>query len=475
LSTIENLQTPPPGPGQVWHHRIHQQWAGEDLTFWRLAFFPRYDREQVLRVIHAVMGGEGVRSYAIYETLGLFDLFVRAWLPAHTSEQIGEALNKALKSESLQLIEPFIVTSVLRHHVWDDKDEEETRKPHSTMLLEPMGDGEIERLNRGELADDERRKLYEDGVLAQLDKAEGVKFFIVITSAVFSITWGAREELKKGLLTALDESGIKEPSLYEGSGFGQYVVMGRAPQLDFFSITKLSTAINDLGIGHLVTARPYTHVCAQEDTLWYADRLPTMRHDGPAEIDSILEQPESQMFEVKGSLRLNLARWLNNEHESKAVADDAVVNEGVLRAAVGMLNADGGQIVVGALERNARFGEHLAEDHPRLSGFPRRGPYICVGVNDEYGDKEWDGFQLDLQNLMGARIQPSPSGSFTVTRETVEGRDLCVISIRPSPVNWFYRFTGPKDPVKFYVREGNRTVAYAGMSADAYKRERPRG
>jgi hypothetical protein len=460
-----------PGPPQLWHHRIHQRWAGEDLTFWRLAFFPRYNREKVLDVIEKVMTEEDVQSFAIYEALGLFDLFIRAWLPTHLSERLELALNDALGGESLQLLESFSVTRILRHHVWEQGNGAPLDPPESLLQEPPWDDDSITRLNGGNLSEEERGRLYEDRVLAPLRRQDGIKFFTIITSAVFSITNDAKETMREGLLRLLEESDIREPSLYEGSGFGQYIVMGRAEPDDFFAITRLSTAINSLGVRE-VTARPYTYVCAHRDPLFYSDRIPLRDKERSYDVDALLERDESLTFEVKGSLSHDLKRWLNTD-EPEPVSSDAVTDNGVIKAVVGMLNADGGKVVIGALERNDRFDGIRADDHPKLKEFPRRGNYICIGINREYDDKGWDGLRLHLHNLLSSKVQPPPAGNVSVSRDSVEDRDICVIGIQPTRANWYYRVLG--DAVNFFVRDGNRTIAYAGVQADAYKRQRPRG
>lgn len=463
----------PGPPQQLWHHRIHQRWAGEDLYFWRLAFFPRYNRERVLVAIDQVMTDQDVHSFTVYEALGLFDIFIRAWVPSHSSEKFKQALNDALEGESLQLLESFSVSRVLRHHVWEQGNHERT-EPADSLLREPWEDAVIERLNEGRLSEEEQTKLYEDRVLAPIHPCDGVKFFTVITPAGFSVTKFAHDTLEEGLLRLLDQSNIEEPSLYAGSGFGEYIVMGKARPNDFFAITELSTAINSLGVQDTVSARPYTHVCAHSHPLFYADRLPLRDQERSYDIDALLRRSESHTFEVKGSLSLDLSRWLKTD-EVDPVSSDKVINEGVVKAVVGMLNADGGHLVVGALERIANFNHAPADDHPKLAEMPRRGDYICIGIDEEFDERGWDGFRLKLQELLSSRIQPSPAGSVSISRERVDGRQMCVIGIQPTRANWFYRVLGENGPVNFYVRDGNRTVSYAGVQADTYKARRPRG
>lgn len=465
----------PEPPEYLWNHRVHQHWADEDLTFWRLAFFPRYRREKVLDTISEVMKSEQVSSYVVYETLGLFDIFVRAWLPSQGLERFEKALNDALQGEYLQLLESFTVTRILRHHVWDDVDGE-LQEPPPEVLLARLSDTEIDAINRGELTPARRNELETAHIIGKRAGGNGVKFFTIITSPVYSTTFEGRTRLVENLLKILGESDIEEPSLYEGGGFGRFILMGRTPSENFFSIPRLAREINDLGIYEALTARPYTHVCSDKGVMACVDEIPTTASQERIDIEDMLRSSESHELEVKGSLRLNLGRWLSGE-DAELKSEDAIANDGVIKAIVGMLNASGGRVVIGALERDKKFGPYTAETHPLLEGYEQVGNYVVLGIDaeDAFRAKKWDGFQLQLQDLIGSRIDPSPAGLIGIDEEKVADRTLCVLSIQPSTSTWFYRRLGAGQAVKFYVREDGRTVAYAGSEADNYKRANPRG
>jgi len=461
-----------PGPPQIWHHRIHQRWAGEDLFFWRLAFFPRYDRKEILETIRSVMTDNGVLSFAIYEALGLFDLFIRAWLPSQASEKVERALGNALDPESIQLLEAFSVTRVLRNHAWEAEGSDKI-DPDRSVLDRPLPDHVIERLNSGQIPSDERAQLREDCVLASLYPGEGIQFFTIVASATLSTNSEIEGALRNELLKRVRESGIREPAVYEGTGFGQYIVTGRADPSDVFAITRLFTSINSLVLEGKVMARPYTHVCAHSEPLFFADRLPLMQAARPHDLEALLRSGESQVLAIRGSLGTDLARWLS---EGEMVSSEKIIDDGVIKIVVGMLNADGGQVVIGAIDRNATVPGGRADDHPRLKGLPLRGEYICLGVNDEYGDEDWEAFRVKLNDLLAAKIQPPPAGAISISRETVDGtRDIWVIRVQPARATWFYRVLSETGPVNFFVRRGAGTISYAGIEADAYKRQRQRG
>ncbi len=460
-------------PDYIWNNRIHQRWASEDLVFWRLAFFPGYKRGKVLDTVNALMKSEKVRSYAVYEALGLFDIFIRTWLPSQSFESFEKKLNHALHGEYLQLLESFRVTRILRHHVWDEG-KTHAGDPPQEILESPFSDAEIAKINKGRFSDDRRKELEDQKIIAKLPSGDGIKFFTIITSPVYPMVFEAREQLEEKLLELLDEAGVEEVSLYEGSGFGRFVVMGRSPIDNFFAIPELAGAINDLGINDSLTARPYTHVCSEKGVLVCIDQIPTKATQEKVDLEELLSRPESHDLEVKATLKLDLAPWLisSGDLESK----EFVANDGVIKAVVGMLNARGGRVVVGAIERKDKFKSVLADDHPKLTEYERVGDYIVFGVDEEeqFGAGGWDAFQRQLQDLIGSRIDPSPAGLISIDEEKLGGKTLCVISVRPSSTRWFYRRVGAKDPVKFYIREAGRTIAYAGSDADRYKEENPR-
>lgn len=459
----------------LWNHRVHQQWADEDLSFWRLAFFPRFREKEVVEKIETVLQEQEICSYAVYETLGLFDLFIRAWLPSQSHERVEEALDSALQGEFLQLLESFTVNRVLRHHVWDDG-EGGLLEPEGKVLERGLSDEEIHAVNECSLSPAQRDSLEKKKLIAPLDPKPGIKFFTIITSPVFSTTFGARKRLEEDLQGALTRSRMQELSLYEGSGFGNFIVLGRAAPNDFFAIPALAIEINNLGIYEAFIARPYTHLCGSENLLAFKERIPTQKPEEQVDVRAMLESSETRYLEVKGSLHLHWHRWLSSPEESRPQPDENMANEGVVKAVVGMLNADGGRILIGALEKD-RFLRGGKADDPRLEKLQRVGEYLVVGIEDEerFIAGRWDKFNLHLQDLLATRIDPSPVGLINVTEAKLGDRTLAVISVQPSSTTWFYRLLGPNEPVRFFVREDGRTVTYAGSDADNYKRARPRG
>jgi predicted HTH transcriptional regulator len=148
-------------------------------------------------------------------------------------------------------------------------------------------------------------------------------------------------------------------------------------------------------------------------------------------------------------------------------SNEKVLNEGVLKAVVGELNGKGGKVIVGVLEAE-RF--RAPEAQPRLKALPRAGDYAVCGVNEEYGKEGWDHYQRRLQDAINTKTVPSPQIWVSIKRDEYQGRDVCVISVRPPIADWFYL----KADGSFFVRHGNETRSLSGPEADNYRRNNAR-
>jgi hypothetical protein len=457
----------------MWHPRVHQRWADEELIFWRFAFFPAYRRDHIVSAIRNVMDEQRVGSYVIYETLGAFDLFLSTWLPTRSVERFEQGLRDALHGEALQLLEPFAVTRILRHWIWDDG-EGGLREPTADVLADRWDEGKIARANRDGLSLDERVMFDQLNVIAPVAAPpEGIPFIIAVSSAAYSLAVGVRGQLARHLVDLLDRYDIKAGALYEGSGFGVYVLTGTVTAVDFDLISELSSAVNALAEGQTLTARPYTHIGVK--VVDYADALRSDVGSEQFDIEDLLTSPGSRDVAIEASVALDWRAWLEGEDgDGHPVLEETVLDDGLIKTVVGMLNSEGGQVVVGALAGDTPLVNGLLREDPKLDGFPRVGSYVCVGVNLEYGEGGWESLQLQLRDSFASKIDPSPVGACGVRRHQVDGADLCVIDVEPRRSTWYYRYLGPAEPVKFYVREEGRTVAYVGSTADAYKQSRPR-
>lgn len=179
----------------------------------------------------------------------------------------------------------------------------------------------------------------------------------------------------------------------------------------------------------------------------------------PAEFESFFTREESATYETKGSLRLNMDKYLRREGKE---LDNEVAVAGVLKTIVSFLNAehthDSRVIVVGLLE-SSRYKD--------VEGFDVVGNYLLVGINDEYSKKGWDGYCLRLSDLISTHISREAFSFIETAKCTYTGKDFCIITAPKtgaSPDKWYY-LDGA-----FYVREANRNKELKGEAMDAYKK-----
>jgi hypothetical protein len=473
----------------LWHHRAHETWGDERLFFWRIAFFPTYEQKLIRKELKRLLASHQVRSYALYEIYGTYDLVMRIWLPTRTSaEGFTKAMEDALTPLHLDVCDPFSVGEVLRHWPWskDGNDLAEIEGQFLTRGYEPDILNQLNEIAAGRLGWDEKDEpllaALESKVLAPCEAVEGLKFIVVVTSSSQLATIAARRQLRtelRQILSEAEEGGaILDTSLYEGSGFGQFIIMGRVRLQRFSALrTTVVDAINSAGAGTIFRARPYTYVTAGEGSgsgmsPVFEDMIPVTEGsaDSAEQVTDYLAAEESEKLEVKGSAFVNVDRWVRS---GKAVSDPEVAERGVLRAIVGMLNARGGKLIIGALETKRYDPAELEDRFSRP--FPVSGHYVCTGVELDWQGHDWDWFERRLRDMVMTRVNPPPVGLITITRASVEDTLLCVISIQPTDREWFYLMGREGSDVEFLVRSGNSTRELSGPIADGYKQAHRRG
>lgn len=123
------------------HPALHREWGQtEHLVFWRLGFYPTYQRTAILQAISELCKRHRVESCVVYEVLGQHDLLLRCYLPWTREEAIPQKdaaegsrwellrqnmlavdgdLRRTLSLHHLFVCESFLVTRIHRHWVFD--------------------------------------------------------------------------------------------------------------------------------------------------------------------------------------------------------------------------------------------------------------------------------------------------------------------------------------------------------------------
>ena len=174
------------------------------------------------------------------------------------------------------------------------------------------------------------------------------------------------------------------------------------------------------------------------------DSISTWLSEAPMPSD-VVGQSESQILEFKKS------GWKADDPN----VPEKVINEGVIKSIAGLLNADGGQLVVGILDR-------------------ADGEEAVVGIEPdlEYLNTDLDGYENRLSVLIRTHIGGSAVANTRISFVDHGGKTTCHIGVRPStkPV-WA---TSPAKKEKgeiFWVRQANSTPDLTGQKAVDYMRE----
>lgn len=457
-----------------WHPRLREEWAHERLYFWWLSGFASYDRTEIVEKLRWALAFNNVSAFAIYELYGGgYDILLRAWLST-TQRPFSETLERLFGSTLT--VEHFSVEDVVAHWPWMDSPATGMRQPDADALARPMEPAEIRRINAREMTPEQAHAFERRNVIAPAPHEQGIKFVTLISPNSDPRSFYAWAQLQRQLLRILGAAdSISERSLYKGSGFGRFLIMGRVPYASFHMIaTQLTEPINDEVAPATFGARTTTFIVSTEDFLEFADEMHLPSSTPPQRpLAALLTEEESQLLEVKGSAFVDLNRWLATGKTPEY--SDRIVDEGVLKAVVGMLNADGGTVVVGALEH-----ERYA-DREQLAGYPRCGGYICIGVEHDYLGRSWDAFELRLRQLIETRISGNTAERVRIRRDGSGAQPMCIIDVtaperRKGERNrWYYHLPeGKRTRARFLVREGNRTRELHGDDIDDYKDDRAR-
>lgn len=464
-----------------WHPELHRELGKERLTFWRMGFDPTYDREQVKARLLGMFQSLDIYSYAFYEMIGIHDLMLRLWLPTSLGVTRFETeLRTNLADHGVGMIDYFDVDEMMAHWVWTDGNGR-LRRVDNSVLTVGVPDDDVIKINEGKL-DPRLRDQYEKwNVIAPSGHGKGIKFFIIVTGGNFPTSMlytpqMLREDIRRIVHAA---KAIKEKSVYVSSGgLGKYLIMGKVITAQFPKIfSELIDPINDLGLSHDFRGRTYTHICTR-GLVDFVDRLPpwreVVRESELGPIEEYLAREESRVLEVKGSAFVGVEAWLQSKKPSP---DDKIPEEGVLRTITGMLNADGGTVVIGALENREPFLKSTRKGGPLEDRPWFEDKYVIFGIEEDYKlcgkRKDWDAFLQKLNRKIRDRIQPPPSPWLTIEPREFKGRQLALVNVREPDSGWFY-LPDKQGVPQFHVRHENETITLSGPKADEHKRGKGR-
>lgn len=159
----------------------------------------------------------------------------------------------------------------------------------------------------------------------------------------------------------------------------------------------------------------------------------------PADPVALLDQPEHDGLEFKGSLR-----W-----DGKMGKVNRALEKSALKTIAAFMNSRGGHLVLGVADDREVSG--VAADIATLAR------------------KDRDGFETHLGNLFNATVGPHLRGCMTVSWASHGGREFCVVSVAPAAEPAYVRSDNLEE---FFVRSGNGTASLTISQAQAYLRGR---
>lgn len=131
---------------------------------------------------------------------------------------------------------------------------------------------------------------------------------------------------------------------------------------------------------------------------------------------------------------------------------DARIELVIAKSIAGLLNAEGGTLLVGVADDGA-----------------------IVGVETDYalcGKPDRDGFELWLRDFLAGRLGTGALADIRLSFETIEGRDVCRVDVAPATTPVFLAEPGGGRTADLYVRMGNATRKLLTDEALAYAQRR---
>jgi hypothetical protein len=488
----------------LWHDNIHETQDAARLYFWRLSFSPSYERDSIIDRLRSFIGDVGVTSHTIYETLGVYDLLVRMWVPRTIDhDELELKIWRALKELKLWNIS-YLSCRAERH--WPYSEITASVKSEDWPPLNDPVIKEVSDFNRsqasGEIRPRSRRieDLLSQGVLRAVPMdTRGIRFFITFDHPRLPFNASNRRIAIDAIMRACDlvlsdwsarpgDATGPQISMYEGMGtMTDFLVLVQSPQTYFHEfVDDLLTHLRGAGLDGLFDMRHYTHVIADRMFKDFAEDRATPSDQLPVKID--IQSDEAESLEFKATLALNIREFLTKTNREP----DPRMTHGVVRAICGLLNSPhGGTLVIGVLETRrelerakdkagylAALREHFGYEAPADADLGSNLPNALIGVEAEIGDRlpfpDRDAFMNRLTEVLRSNISPNPWAFFRTEIRAIDDRHVCVVAVKPGD-SWFYALALDGKHQEFFVREAGTTRAYAGTESDLFKSAHPRG
>jgi hypothetical protein len=184
-------------------------------------------------------------------------------------------------------------------------------------------------------------------------------------------------------------------------------------------------------------------------------------------IETILMEEDSNL-EFKGSWSLDLNKLM---HTNKIECKESI-RYSVVKNIAGMLNGEGGKIVIGILEES-RFLLNTMQEWLKENNSVFLGNKIIVGIEKELEvtDKSIDDHILKIQTKIRNLISDDSIPFIKINSENVQDKNIYIINVKSFPKEngvWMKK----DDKYVFYLRENNETVELKPQDAITYLNNR---
>jgi predicted HTH transcriptional regulator len=156
------------------------------------------------------------------------------------------------------------------------------------------------------------------------------------------------------------------------------------------------------------------------------------------QLAALISKGERDQLEFKVA-----ARW--NPHQK---AKDATMKDNIIEGVAAFMNSqEGGALLIGVAQDGTVAG--LADDY--------------LAVDAQHPGR--DSYELFLRNILSDTLGTDCTLFYTITFHTLDGKDVCRISVKPSPKPIYVQG-------HMYVRDGNRKRRLTAQEAIEYQKQR---
>jgi hypothetical protein len=459
----------------LWHPELHYRVGAEQLVFVLAGFDPIYRRDRVVAEIKSALRKMSINSYALWELIGDHDLMIQAWLPHRTrANNLVEAV-AASATVNVDML-TMAVDKLMYHWMWQ-------RDIDLGKAAKDIQSSDYVNLNNAAQSVPAARVLRYTrcGYIHPTPGTDDLKFFLRITNSNKAIGMDVQGQLAALAKSVLSNGQVRSGVLMKVSGDGgAYLLTGRVRPENYPAITQVvGENFRTSGVLEVLRSRTVTHMSALSRPIDRREQLLPTPDDDPTQkptaedVRACMLLAESDDLEFKTSAFTDVEHLLGRRSTARPRDEQA---KDIAKAVIGMLNADGGTVIVGIAEADKFPEEELGS---RYGPVERHGERIAVGVNKEFPDRSgWDAYQRVLASKLRQLIDREVDNWVKFHGVVVGTKTVCVLRLKRSS-SWFYLHEKDKarsgqSVYTFYGRQGGETRPLHGREADAFKEAHPR-